>query len=252
MTVELLDEGRPVSIDTEHDRIGRGAWARLFASSAVRDEGSSTAERGRTLAREGAVHSVTVAEGVLTARVDGGVERTVTISAPPVPPRIWSAVSRSTRGNRQLEAAVEGRGQSVHLEHVLTVDWEEPLVPAPQTLVCECDCGDAPGCAHVAALAYVFADQIDRDPGLLLRWRGCIARDETPVWLAPDPEPEPALAASGDIWAGGPLPELGPPRPLPTAAVLKRLGPSGIQVGAQDLAEVLQRAYASFAGSGRS
>jgi hypothetical protein len=36
------------------------------------------------------------------------------------------------------------------------------------------------------------------------------------------------------------------------AAVLKRLGPSGIQVGTLDLAEVLERAYASFSGSTRS
>ncbi len=79
------------------------------------------------------------------------------------------------------------------------------------------------------------------------KWRGCTDPAER---VEPPAEPEP-IVASDDIWEAGPPPELGPPRPLPTAAVLKRLGKSGIQVGGQDLAEVLERAYASFAASGR-
>jgi len=94
----------------------------------------------------------------------------------------------------------------------------------------------------------VLADRIDREPSLLLRWRGCTDPVER---IEPPAEPEPIIA-SDEIWEAGPPPELGPPRPLPTAAVLKRLGKSGIQVGARDLAEVLERAYASFAASGRS
>jgi hypothetical protein len=37
-------------------------------------------------------------------------------------------------------------------------------------------------------------------------------------------------------------------RPMPVGAVLKRLGPSGIAVGEDDLAQVLERAYEAFAG----
>ena len=52
---------------------------------------------------------------------------------------------------------------------------------------------------------------------------------------------------SSDPWKGGELPPPREPRPLPEGAVLKRLGPSRIRVGAEDLAEVLRRAYAAFA-----
>ena len=179
------------------------------------------------LARGGNVHTVAVAEGLLSGRVDAdGVEHAVEIAAEPVPPRIWAAASRSARGNPQIEAAVAGRGQSVQLEHELAVDWEEPLVPATQALGRSCTCG-RPACEHVAALAYVVADRIDREPSLLLRWRGCTEPVAPP---AAEPEPEP-IVATDEIWEAAPPPELGPPRPLPTAAVLKRLGPSGIQVG---------------------
>ena len=241
--MNVLDDGRPLVVSAEQERIGRGPWARLFASAVVGDESSSSAERGRTLARTGAVHTVAVTEGTLSARVeDDGVEHAVELAAEPVPPRIWAAASRSARSTPQLQAAVEGRAQSVQLEHALAVDWEEPLVPAPAALRRSCDCG-VPSCAHVAALAYVVADRIDREPSVLLGWRGC-----TDTAAAPEPEPEPVpIVPRDEIWAAPSRPALGPPRPLPTAAVLKRLGPSGIQVGAHDLAEVLERAYRAFA-----
>ena len=131
---------------------------------------------------------------------------------------------------------------------MLAVDWEEPLIPAARALDRSCTCGRT-ACAHVAALAYVLADRFDRDPSLLLRWRGCTER----VAPTEEQEDEAEPAAAGDeIWTAPLPPELGPPRPLPTAAVLKRLGPSGIQVGGKDLAEVLERAYASFAASSRT
>jgi uncharacterized Zn finger protein len=245
--VIVLDDGRPLVVRTERERIGQGPWSRLFATALVADESSSSAERGRVLARGGNVHTVAVTEGLLSGRVEAdGVEHAVEIGAEPVPPRIWAAASRSARGNPQVEAAVAGRAQSVQLEHVMTVDWEEPLVPATPALRRTCSCGLPGTCGHVAALAYVLADRIDREPSLLLRWRGCAEPAEQVELPAAEPEP---IVATAEIWEAGPLPALGPPRPLPTAAVLKRLGPSGIQVGAQDLAEVLERAYASFAAS---
>ena len=245
----VLDDGRPLEVTTERERIGQGPWARLFASAAVGDEGSSSAEHGRELARSGSVHTVAVTEGLLSGRVDDeGAEQTVEIAADPVPPRIWAAASRSARGNPQIEAAVAGRSQSVQLEHVMAVDWEEPLVPATRSLRRTCSCGRAGTCAHVAALAYALADRIDREPSLLLRWRGCT---EPVDQVEPSSAEQEPIVAGDEVWEAGALPELGPPRPLPTAAVLKRLGKSGIQVGAQDLAEVLERAYASFAASAR-
>jgi hypothetical protein len=94
----------------------------------------------------------------------------------------------------------------------------------------------------VAALAYAVAQEIDRDPSLLLRWRGC-GQAET------EPEPEVAAAPvlTGDPWLAGTLPAPRPLRPLPAGAVLKRLGPSRVRVGGDELEAVLARAYEAFA-----
>jgi uncharacterized Zn finger protein len=224
---------------------GQGPWSRLFASGVVGDESSAVAERGRVLAHEGAVQQVDVTVGTIAGVVE---DCAVTISAARIPPRIWAAMKRYARGKSPLEEAVEGRAQSVHLEHLMNVDWEEPLVPPARALVRACTC-DEEGCAHVAALAYATADELDRDPSLLLRFRGCGAEDDgAPV---DDPVPAPVEVFDGDPWEAGPLPPIRDLRPLPAGAVLKRFGPSGIRVGEDDLADVLKRAYASFAASAR-
>jgi hypothetical protein len=223
--------------------IGKGPWARLFATAVVPDESSSVAEHGRRLM--GSVEDLVVEAGTLTASVDGC---RVTIAADPVPPRIWAALTRSARNSPQVVAAIEGRAQSIHLEHLMTLDWERPLVPLKRELVRACACDRGGACEHVAALAYAFAEEIDRDPGSLLRWRGVDAVEED--------EPEPPVVAVETVppaaWEAGSLPEPRPLRPLPVGAVLKRLGPSGLRVGAggDDLADVLERAYAEFAKPG--
>ena len=229
-------------------RAGHGPWARLLATAVVRDEGSAVAERGRVLVRGGEVGPIEVEQGTLAATVAGC---SVAITANPVPPRIWAAMTRFARGNRPLVEAVEGRAQSVHLEHLMIEDWSEPLVPRPYELGRRCTCDREDLCEHVAALAFAVADGIDTDPSLLLRWRGCVANpEERPVEVVVEPAPE--LAADltdDDAWRAGTFPEPRPLRPLPVGAVLKRLGPSGLQLRGEDLADVLQRAYESFAES---
>lgn len=225
------------------ERLGRGPWARLLVGAVFPDEGSTLAERGRVLVEEDAVQGLVVTTGAVSARVGS---RDVTIAAEPVPPRIWTAMTRSARRNPQLEAAVEGRAQSVQLEHAMTIDWEQPLVPRTSALTRECTCDRAGGCEHLAALAYAFAREIDRDPAMLLRWRGCEAQEE----VAPEAPTTPRVVPE-DAWEAGPLPAPRPLRPLPTGAVLKRLGPSGLRVGGIELEELLERAYASFAASAR-
>jgi uncharacterized Zn finger protein len=220
--------------------IGKGPWARLFATAVVPDESSSVAEQGRRLVRS--VGSLAIETGKLSASVDGCE---VTIAAEPVPPRIWAALTRSARSSPQLVAAIEGRAQSVHLEHLMTVDWERPLVPRKRELIRACSCHRGGACEHVAALAYAFTEEIDRHPSALLRWRG--------VDVVEEAEPEPTVVvetAPPSAWEAGHLPEPRPVRPLPVGTVLKRLGPSGVRAGRGDLVDVLERAYVEFAKSG--
>jgi hypothetical protein len=160
----------------------------------------------------------------------------VTLTAHVIPARIWAQMARYAQGMGQLEQAVEGRLQSVHLEHLLQEDWGELLIPRASQIAQSCTCDEPEGCEHVAAVAYAFADEIERTPRVLLRWRG--VADVT----------EAESAAPTDPWQGKELSALAEARPMPTYAVLKRLGPSEMFVGGnEDLAKALRIAYDAFA-----
>jgi uncharacterized Zn finger protein len=243
---ELLNNGEPIVVTTPRDRIGHGPWARLFVTAVLPSEGSRVAERGRALARGGNVHSVSMSSGSLSARVVGhsGRECTVAFAADPVPPRVWAAVARSARRNERLASAMAGREQSLHLEHVMRFDWDEPLIPSNDELArCTCDADAA--CEHIAAVTYVVADLIDGDPSLLLRWRGCNAVEA--VEAPPELQLVQPLSTDVGPWQAGPLPAPRRLRPLPAGAVLMCLGPSELRVGGGDLGDVLRRAYIAFA-----
>ena len=243
LTPVQLNDGLPLTVVTEGARIGEGPWARWLASAVVPDESSARAERGRELARAGAVSDVAVGPGSISARVAGssGGSYAVSLEAAPIPGRIWAEAVRAARGRSILEPGVEGATQSVHLAHLLETEQREPLVPPTRSIRSSCTCPDrerSSVCKHVAAVAFTMADAIDRDPALLLRWRGC-----APV--------EPPASRSGDPWLAGPLPAPRSPRALPPGIVVKRLGRSGIRVGGRDLADVLEPAYRAFAATAR-
>ncbi|MEI7759496.1 MAG: SWIM zinc finger family protein [Thermoleophilia bacterium] len=245
----LLNDGLPVHVESGSDgeQIGRGPWARWLATAVVPDEGSTRAERGRILARTGNVHGVSVVKAEITALVIGstGTEYRVGLASDPVAPRVWAAVMGSPRARVLFEPASVGCLQSLQLAHMMTVDWEEPLVPLARSIRRSCTCPDndrSGGCKHVIALAYVIAAAIDENPAVLLEWRGCTTEE-------PQEEPRAErLRPLADAWAAGPLPSLDAPRPLPVGSVLKRLGASGLVVDGVDLREILEPAYAAFAG----
>ena len=239
MTARVLPEDSIVLTGDGRDRIGTGPWARWLATAAVPDESTPRAERGRRLARDGAVSAVTVSEGSIAARVTGSTGNTydVTIAAAPLAAEAWTAATRAARGQPGLEDAAAGAVQSVHLAHLVETRLGQRFAPSARDVRRSCTCPDsepAGACKHVAAAAFVVAHAVDRDPSLFLLWRGCC-----PV------EPRPA-----DPWRAGALPQPRPPRPLPPGAVLKRLGASGIRAGGVDLADALAPAYEAFAATG--
>ncbi len=214
-----------------------GPWSRSFVAAVV-----GRAERPSDEALAG-VSDLTVEVGVIRARVG---ECTVTVGADPVPPRIWAAMTRFARGRGPLEEAVAGRIQSVHLEHLMAEDWGEPLVPRARSIARSCTCGEDAVCEHIVAATFAFADAVDNDPSGLLQWRGCI--DDPPVVEAqPVAQQE---RPPEDAWNGETLPEPREPRVVASGAVLKRLGPSQVRVGDEDLSDVLSRAYEHLGSSG--
>ena len=215
-----------------------GPWSKSFVSAVV---GRTERPSDEAIA---AVRDLTVDVGVIRAQVG---DCTVTLSADPVPPRIWTAMVRFARGRGPLEEAVAGRIQSVHLEHLLAEDWGEPLVPRARSITQACTCDPLGRCDHVVALAYAVADVADLDPATILAWRGC--GEDAPLVGTDRSAGVDAPATPGDPWRGGDLPDSIDARVLPVGAVLQRLGPVEVRVGDEDLSDVVRRAYRHLAAS---
>jgi hypothetical protein len=202
-----------------------GPWSRSFVAAVAGNADNPELE----------VTALRVNAGEIWAVVEGCE---VTLTAHVIPTRIWASMARYAQGMGQLEQAVEGRIQSVHLEHLLQEDWGELLIPRASQIAQACTCDESEGCEHVAAVAYAFADEIERTPRVLLRWRGVadVTAEESAVPVDP--------------WRGKELSAPAEVRPMPTYAVLKRLGPSEMPVGGnEDLAEALRAAYQAFAAA---
>jgi hypothetical protein len=196
-----------------------GPWSRSFVAAVAGNADNPELE----------VTALRIDPGEIWAVVEGCE---VTITAHVIPARIWAQMARYAQGMGQLEQAVEGRLQSVHLEHLLQEDWDELLIPRVSQIAQACTCADNAGCEHGAAVAYAFADEIESTPRVLLRWRGVadVAEEET--------------GANTDPWQGKELSALAEAHHMPTYAVLKRLGPSEMSVGGnEDLANALRIAY---------
>ena len=175
-----------------------GPWSRSFIAAVA-----GNAERP-----EHEVENLSIEPGVITATVEG---REVRIAAPVIPARIWDAVSRFARGMGVLEDAIDGKVQSVHLEHLLEADWEEDLIPVTSLR--------RPGDDALAraAVAFAVADEIERTPRVLLRWRGAGGRTDT--------------AGAADPWRGRPLEAAPSRRKMVSRSVLARLGDDGVVSG---------------------
>jgi uncharacterized Zn finger protein len=219
-------------------RIGKGPWARALGAVLVPDDTTPEAIRGEELWRRSAVRDLRIDVGQIFARVE---DCTVTLTAPTIPPRIWDAMTSYARNREPLGRGVRGELQSVQLAHLMTQDWDEPLVPLRSTLVSVCTCDPGTSCEHVAAVTCALAASIDADPTALLRWRG-VARDR-PAAV----EPTALDAEAGkDAWRGSPVPSGSPDVRRQTESVPKRLGAAGIRVADADLVDALGVAYAAF------
>lgn len=161
-------------------------WSKRFVAVLESYGLGTRMQRGRRYARSGQVLSVDVTPGLLVAQVQGSRRTPYMVSIRSTPPTdaAWDrlqAVMQSRVGfvarllagevPTELETACDDAGIDLFPER-----WSQ--------LQANCNCPDWENpCKHLAATLYVFADQLDADPWLLLAWRGR-TRDELLAHLA--------------------------------------------------------------------
>lgn len=210
-------------------------------------------KRGKRYARQGQLVSFDVQPGLLLAQVQGSrpTPYVVSVSAPTPTERQWAELTQAIRGRAAFVAKLLAGELPPELELVFD-DVGVALLPtrwADVRASCSCPDWESP-CKHVAATLYVFADQLDHDPWLLLAWRGrtrnellehlgrraTVRSGIAPWWpLVPGARlPEPSIEASALISSEP---------PVDPAGVLARCQPLDLKLHGTPVVDALAPAY---------
>jgi uncharacterized Zn finger protein len=150
-------------------------WSRRFVDVLESYGLGTRMQRGRKYARAGQVLSFDVHPGMLVAQVQGSraTPYLVTVAAESPTVEQWASVDAALSSRVGFVARLLAGEVPPDLEDMFR-DAAVDLFPASwSTLDARCSCPDWENpCKHIAAVMYVFADQLDDDPWLLLAWRG--------------------------------------------------------------------------------
>lgn len=276
-------ESRPRPADGIATSKQRGAmaehwWSKRFVDVLDAYGLGTRMQRGRRYARSGQVLTLQVTPGLLSAQVQGSraTPYLVSVQPPPVRSGAWDRVGDALRSHVGLVARLMAGEVPPELDGI-AADAGIDLLPVRwKDLTTHCSCPDWESpCKHLAAVLYVFADQLDRDPWLLLAWRGRDrsdllahlegigsggADDGLPSWWPLRPASSSASSSASSEHRRGAAPAgvsgVGPVRWNPPSttlpetpdAVFDRLVDLDATVSGRRVAEVLRDAYPALVG----
>jgi uncharacterized Zn finger protein len=253
-----------IKAQSKRGAFGQSWWARRWIEVLESFDIGARLGRGRSYARNGQVLAIDVAEGRVTAKVQGSRPQpyAVTVRVRVLTRQQWDQVVKALSGQALFVAKLLAGEMPQDIEQVFA-QADLSLFPQKQAdLETDCSCPDwSNPCKHVAAVYYLLGEEFDRDPFLLFRLRG-LGRDELLQRLsrlAPAPEPAPAAPEAAPPAAAAPLPSdpsaFWPARGLPddvfgdvqsapvSGAWLQRLGNFPFWRGERPLLDALEPVY---------
>ena len=209
--------------------------------------------RGRTYARAGQVLSLEVNEGLLVAQVQGSRRTPYAVTVRLVTPTQtqWIKITDTLKSRLGYAARLLDGEVPTDLEEVFAAAGSKLFPTQWRDLRATCSCPDwGDPCKHQAAVLYVFADQLDRDPWRLIEWMGK-SKDEILalfVGSAASGETVREVAPWWPLRVDGPSSEVANSIPIALVpdvsyAVLTRLGPFETSFGTEPILETFQRFY---------
>jgi uncharacterized Zn finger protein len=203
--------------------------------------------RGRTYARTGRVHDLSIGPGLVTASVTGSESYDVSLRMDAFSTAEWNmAIKIMSREARYAAELLAGQ-MPADIDAVFRRCKRSLFPSKSHDLETDCSCPDwASPCKHVAAMHYVLGEAFDRDPFLLFELRGrtrdqvlaALSRLRTGTTESTSPTLRAPEAPATSVEA---LPETfanyeAPPVPLPTlrfnfeppqlpAAILRSINP---------------------------
>ena len=131
--------------------------------------------RGKTYARAGRAHDLTVLAGKISARVTGtrSTPYEVVIQLSQLPDAVWEAAIAGMAERAQFAAELLAGRMPEPIDDVFRAAGASLFPAARGELATTCSCPDwGDPCKHVAATHYVLGEALDADPFLLFELRG--------------------------------------------------------------------------------
>jgi uncharacterized Zn finger protein len=158
-----------------NDRFGNTWWGRLWITALERlgDDFENRLIRGKSYAEDGAVSCFNVNPGEIQAKVHGRKTYNVTLGLPALTATQWERAIERIRQESRFMASLLAGEMPIGLDETFREAGASLYPRVPKELQTHCDCPDwANPCKHVAAVCYVMAEVLDRDPWLLFDLRG--------------------------------------------------------------------------------
>jgi len=249
--------------------IGSSWWSRRFIEVLESLELGGRLARGRSYARAGQVLSLEVTAGSVVSSVQGSRPKPyqVRIDIRQIWDTHWERVERAIAEAAIFSAKLLAGEMPEDLEDIFDDLglWLFPRDSGELTMDCTCPDMSVP-CKHVAATLYLLAEAFDRDPFLVLTWRGrdkgtLLANlralrgspestEEAPrrsIWDELRSLPQPDLADSVDGYFScrsrlSPI-DAGPPDIVIPDGVLRERDPLPLEAHGKVVTDVLRPAY---------
>ena len=184
-------------------KIGATWWGKRWieALERISADYSSRLARGRTYARAGRVHDLSIAPGLVGARVTGSRRSPyrVSLRIAVLSPAAWDAAVVAMGEQAVFAAELLAGRMPNEIDEAFRAAGASLFPAAAGDLETDCSCPDwANPCKHVAATHYVLGEAFDKDPFLLFELRGR-GRDDVLAALrrlrgAVEPHSAPAIA----------------------------------------------------------
>lgn len=158
-----------------NEHFGTTWWGRLWitALEQLGDDFENRLLRGRIYAEEGAVSCFTVNPGEIQAKVHGRKTYNVMLGLPALTAIQWEKAIERIRQESRFVASLLAGEMPKGLDETFREAGASLYPRVPKELQTHCDCPDwANPCKHVAAVCYIMAEILDRDPWLLFDLRG--------------------------------------------------------------------------------
>ena len=157
------------------DRFGTTWWGRLWltALEQLGDDYEFRLHRGKQYAEEGVISHFHVQPGSIQAKVHGRKTYEVTLALPALTQSQWErAIEKIALESRFVASLLAGEMPS-GLDEIFRESGASLYPRVPKELQTHCTCPDwANPCKHIAAVCYVMAEVLDRDPWILFDLRG--------------------------------------------------------------------------------